>query len=56
MRNIKRETMRDLSTFAAALMLAGTLATPVTAQIYPNKQIELVVPFVAGGTPTSSHG
>jgi tripartite-type tricarboxylate transporter receptor subunit TctC len=42
--------MRDLSSFVTALMLAGTLATPVTAQTYPNKQIELVVPFVAGGT------
>jgi len=36
----------------AAAVLAGVLlgATPVAAQNYPSKQIELVVPFVAGGT------
>jgi tripartite-type tricarboxylate transporter receptor subunit TctC len=42
--------MRDLSRLAIAVILAGTLATPVAAQVYPSKQIELVVPFVAGGT------
>jgi tripartite-type tricarboxylate transporter receptor subunit TctC len=39
---------------AAVLMLAGALAaaTPLAAnaQAYPSKQIELIVPFVAGGT------
>ena len=44
MRKIKRNM------FAAALVLAGAVPTPVTAQTYPSKQIELVVPFVAGGT------
>jgi tripartite-type tricarboxylate transporter receptor subunit TctC len=41
-----------LSNFAAAVLAAGALATaaPVVAQVYPSKQIELVVPFVAGGT------
>jgi tripartite-type tricarboxylate transporter receptor subunit TctC len=47
--------MRNASRFAAAFILAITFlassfATPVAAQGYPSKQIELVVPFVAGGT------
>jgi tripartite-type tricarboxylate transporter receptor subunit TctC len=50
MREIKRNTIRDVSMLVAALVLAGTIPTPVTAQTYPSKQIELVVPFVAGGT------
>jgi tripartite-type tricarboxylate transporter receptor subunit TctC len=50
MRKTKRDIMRELSSFAAALILASTVATSVPAQIYPSKQIELVVPFVAGGT------
>src|SRR5437879_3639482 len=50
MRKTKRDIMRELSSFAAALILASTVATPVPAQTYPSKQIELVVPFVAGGT------
>jgi tripartite-type tricarboxylate transporter receptor subunit TctC len=34
-----------------ALLTAGLIvATPVFAQTYPSKQIDLVVPFVAGGT------
>src|SRR5438552_537023 len=39
---------------AAVIMLAGALAAGASlaanAQTYPKKQIELVVPFVAGGT------
>src|SRR5215470_3020305 len=40
----------DLSCYAGVFLVASTLAAPVAAQIYPTKQIELVVPFVAGGT------
>ena len=50
MRKIKRNTLRDISIVAAALVLADIVPTPVAAQTYPSKQIELVVPFVAGGT------
>jgi len=39
-----------LSGYAGAFLVASILATPVAAQVYPTKQIELVVPFVAGGT------
>jgi tripartite-type tricarboxylate transporter receptor subunit TctC len=44
--------MRNRSTSLAALLLASVFAAsaPVAAQDYPKKQIELVVPFVAGGT------
>ena len=44
--------MRNRSTSLAALLLATPFAAslPVAAQDYPKKQIELVVPFVAGGT------
>jgi tripartite-type tricarboxylate transporter receptor subunit TctC len=44
--------MRNRSTSLAALLLASLFAAsaPVAAQDYPKKQIELVVPFVAGGT------
>ena len=44
--------MRNRSTSLAALLLASVFAasSPVAAQDYPKKQIELVVPFVAGGT------
>src|SRR5262245_36687661 len=34
--------------FIAAIVSAAAL--PVAAQVYPTKQIELIVPFVAGGT------
>src|SRR5262245_8810797 len=45
MRNIKR------TTYAASLGLAcAILAGPAQAQAYPTKPIEIVVPFVAGGT------
>jgi tripartite-type tricarboxylate transporter receptor subunit TctC len=40
----------DLSSYAGAFLVASILAAPVAAQVYPTKQIELVVPFVAGGT------
>jgi tripartite-type tricarboxylate transporter receptor subunit TctC len=41
-----------LSGSTVTVMVAGALATasPVAAQVFPSKQIELVVPFVAGGT------
>src|SRR5262245_34839390 len=41
-----------LSGHAGAFLAVSILAaaSPVAAQIYPTKQIELVVPFVAGGT------
>ena len=41
-----------ISVSADAFIVAGVLAaaSPVAAQVYPTKQIELVVPFVAGGT------
>jgi tripartite-type tricarboxylate transporter receptor subunit TctC len=39
-----------LSTSAGALIATIATALPVAAQGYPTKQIELVVPFVAGGT------
>src|SRR5262245_35437144 len=40
------------SVSAGAFVLAGVIvaALPVAAQVYPSKQIELIVPFVAGGT------
>jgi len=40
-----------LSMSAGAFIAASVLAAaPVAAQVYPTKQIELIVPFVAGGT------
>ena len=44
--------MRNRSTSHAALLLTSVFAasSPAAAQDYPKKQIELVVPFVAGGT------
>ena len=39
-----------LSGYAGAFLVASMVAAPVAAQVYPIKQIELVVPFVAGGT------
>ena len=44
--------LRRISVGSGALVVAGILAvaTPAAAQPYPTKQIELVVPFVAGGT------
>ena len=42
--------MRDLQSLAAALIIASPMATTAAAQSYPSKPIELVVPFVAGGT------
>jgi tripartite-type tricarboxylate transporter receptor subunit TctC len=40
---------RRISAGVVALVMA-VAATPLAAQMYPSKQIELVVPFVAGGT------
>ena len=42
----------SLSGCAVASLVANILAaaSPVAAQVYPTRQIELVVPFVAGGT------
>jgi len=40
----------DLSGHLGVFLVASTLAAPVAAQVYPTRQIELVVPFVAGGT------
>ena len=44
--------MRNRSTSLAALLLTSVFAasSPAAVQDYPKKQIELVVPFVAGGT------
>lgn len=35
---------------AAGVLMTLAMMAPVGAQVYPSKQIELVVPFVAGGT------
>jgi tripartite-type tricarboxylate transporter receptor subunit TctC len=40
---------RRISAGVVAVAMA-VAATPLAAQVYPSKQIELVVPFVAGGT------
>src|SRR5438445_7463160 len=53
MRNFKRTALRGRTTIAAWLIVTGTVvsvAPPVQAQVYPTKPIEIVVPFVAGGT------
>jgi len=39
-----------MSRAAVALALTLAVATPAAAQTYPNRQIELMVPFPAGGT------
>jgi tripartite-type tricarboxylate transporter receptor subunit TctC len=39
-----------LSVSVGALAIATGLTLPATAQTYPTKQIELIIPFVAGGT------
>lgn len=38
-----------LALIAFAALLAGTLATPASAQSFPNRPIRIVVPFEAGG-------
>ncbi len=41
----------DAAAFTSAFILASAIApVPAAAQVYPTRQIELVVPFVAGGT------
>jgi len=41
----------DAAAFTSAFILASAIApAPAAAQVYPTRQIELVVPFVAGGT------
>ncbi|MPZ40099.1 MAG: tripartite tricarboxylate transporter substrate binding protein [Rhizobiales bacterium] len=44
--------MRSHCLVSAGIVIAATAiaAAPASAQVYPSKQIELVVPFVAGGT------
>src|SRR5258705_9875485 len=48
--------MRNRCRFSAGIVIvanaiaAAVIAPPVLAQVYPSKPIELVVPFVAGGT------
>ncbi len=42
--------MRSIADLVCALLLAAATALPVAAQDFPRKQIDLVVPFVAGGT------
>jgi tripartite-type tricarboxylate transporter receptor subunit TctC len=54
MRKIKRIKLKR-ATSAASLILAGAIfsgigTTPAQAQAYPTKPIEIIVPFVAGGT------
>src|SRR5262249_2226493 len=49
MRKIKR-VRRDPSTLAVSLIVTCIATTPVHAQVFPTKPIEIVVPFVAGGT------
>jgi tripartite-type tricarboxylate transporter receptor subunit TctC len=43
-------SMRATVAGAAAISAALAFALPAAAQTYPSRQIELVVPFVAGGT------
>jgi tripartite-type tricarboxylate transporter receptor subunit TctC len=42
--------MKMLSKLPCAILVAITLMTAAAAQDYPKKQIDLIVPFVAGGT------
>jgi tripartite-type tricarboxylate transporter receptor subunit TctC len=37
------------ASFLVALLAAGTIAAGASAQTYPTRQIQLVVPFPAGG-------
>jgi len=37
------------TSFLVALLAAGTIAASASAQTYPTRQIQLVVPFPAGG-------
>src|SRR5215510_16096113 len=41
---------RRLVSVLAIVAVVATVAAPALAQNFPNKQMELVVPFVAGGT------
>lgn len=42
--------MQSRAVCAGLAIVAAIIAAPVFAQVYPSKPIELVVPFVAGGT------
>ena len=45
--------MRSFLLISASAFIVGSVfaaASPIAAQVYPSKQIELIVPFVAGGT------
>ena len=41
---------RSAAALTMACVLAAAAPSPVNAQAYPSRQIELIVPFVAGGT------
>jgi tripartite-type tricarboxylate transporter receptor subunit TctC len=42
--------MRSIAALVGALLFSWAASLPVAAQDFPRKQIDLVVPFVAGGT------
>jgi len=46
--------LKSLPGALAALAFSLTVVTPGAAQTFPSKQIELIVPFVAGGTTDSA--
>jgi tripartite-type tricarboxylate transporter receptor subunit TctC len=48
-RRTVRKAFAVVVVFAAALLLVGTMATPLCAQSYPNKPVRLMLPFPPGG-------